>query len=349
MLIKIATNKDQESWDNFVSNHPEASPYHRFAWKIAIESSYSHKCYYLIAEDSDGNIAGVLPTVLIKPPIASAQLCSLPFCDRGEALFINQDAEQALVDKANDIAVTHHAIYEYRASQRINVGDNKEISNGSKVRMLLELPETSELLMSSFKAKLRSQIRKAEKNGLTFEVGRERKLIDEFYHVFTINMKDLGSPTHSKKWFEQILENYRQNMIISIVRYNDIAVGAGIVLLNGKVATIPWASTKREFNKLAPNMLLYWSLLEYSTDQGYQEFDFGRSSFGEGTFKFKRQWGAQAVPLDWQTYENKQLLSQQSHSSQKSNIRSAIENIWCRLPLPMTVAVGSRIRKYISL
>ena len=67
----------------------------------------------------------------------------------------------------------------------------------SKVRMLIRLPESSEVLMKSFKSKLRSQIKKPMKEGLYSIIGGI-ELIDEFYNVFLVNMRDLGSPVHSK-------------------------------------------------------------------------------------------------------------------------------------------------------
>lgn len=46
-------------------------------------------------------------------------------------------------------------------------------------------------------------------------------------------------------------------------------------------------------------MLLYWAMLEYACDQGYRQFDFGRSTPGEGTCRFKEQWGAKSHQLYW--------------------------------------------------
>lgn len=349
MLIRIATDSDQKQWNQYVCDHPNSSPYHRFAWKKAIENSYSHGCYYLIAQDDEASIIGVLPAVYIKPPLASGELCSLPFCDRGEALGDTLDIEKALEEHALEIATRKQIKYEYRSSLKPSELNDQPLTEGAKVRMLLTLPETSRELLSSFKSKLRSQIKKAEKNGLVFETGRSQSLINDFYRVFTVNMRDLGSPTHSKKWFEEITKNYGQQMVVSIVYYKQQPVGAGIVLFNGDVAAIPWASTLRKYNRLSPNMLLYWSLLQYSTDQGSKTFDFGRSSYGEGTYRFKQQWGAQPVPLNWKTYLGKQLQSKNSVVVKKGSLRTSIETIWSNLPLPMTVLLGSRIRKYISL
>ena len=115
-------------------------------------------------------------------------------------------------------------------------------------------------------------------------------------------MRNLGSPVHSRKFFESIRKHYAHGMTISLVKMEDKVVGAGLVLLMKKVATIPWASTIPEFNKYAPNMLLYWSILKHVTDNGCSRFDFGRSTYNEGTYKFKQQWGAQPTPLEWLSY-----------------------------------------------
>ncbi len=62
--------------------------------------------------------------------------------------------------------------------------------------MLLRLPETSDELMAGFKAKLRSQVKKPIRDGLMSELGG-LELLEDFYRIMAINMRDLGSPTHS--------------------------------------------------------------------------------------------------------------------------------------------------------
>ena len=355
MHIRLATDSDEKNWNIFTSQHPQASPYHNFSWKKSIEKSYGHACYYLIAENTNQEIVGVLPTVSIKLPLIHGNLCALPFCDLGASLTIDSNIEKQLINYARNLASQLNlSSFEYRASEKLalNKEQLKRLSTDHKVRMLLELPESSDCLLASFKSKLRSQIRKAEKNGLTVELGHSSRLIEEFYDVFSCNMRDLGSQTHSKSWFSEINKNYDKNMIISIIKHKGQAIGAGIVLFNGTKATIPWASTKREFNRLSPNMLLYWSLLKYTTDHGYKSFDFGRSSYGEGTFKFKQQWGAKPIPLTWKTYypkqkENTSTIETGTHI--KSKIRYFTENMWRKLPLSLTILLGPAIRKYISL
>ena len=354
MQIRLASDTDETRWNDYISRHPHVSPYHHYAWKKSIENAYGHECFYLFAEDSNNRIAGILPTASITPPLGKGKLYALPFCDTASCLADDKPTQEALISKATSIARQQRIpSFEHRTC----ANDYDSESNGKaqpadrKVRMLLDLPESSDILLGSFKAKLRSQIKKAVKNGLTADLGRSDQHLDDFYDVFTCNMKDLGSPTHSKRWFQEIRDNYMEDMIISVVRHEGTAVGAGIVLFKGPVASIPWASTKRKYNRLAPNMLLYWSLLEYTTDHNYKIFDFGRSTYGEGTYNFKKQWGAKPLSLKWETYDtlDDHLIQNISSASGDNRLRRLLESTWRKLPLALTVAVGSRIRKYISL
>ena len=353
MNLRLATGEDSTVWNEYLDKNPDASPYHNLAWSLSIEEAYGMRSYNLIAEDEFGTVVGILPAVLIKRPLGSPSLCSLPYCDRGEAIADTPKIEKQLIETAREIAVENKVgRYEYRGTQRYSEGSDSMPSAipGQKVRMLLQLPESSAELLAGFKTKLRSQINKAKKNGLKVELANTAEKVNAFYHVFTQNMRDLGSPTHSLDWFQAISRNYKENCVIATVTHEDQVIGAGIVLIQRQTATIPWASTLRKYNRLAPNMLLYWSLLEYVTDHHCRWFDFGRSSYGEGTYKFKQQWGAKPLPLQWHDY----LFHPNQDKSNdvvgaKSKRREQLEMIWRKLPLIVTITIGSRIRKYITL
>lgn len=162
-------------------------------------------------------------------------------------------------------------------------------------------------------------------------------------------MRALGSPVHSEKWFREIGKKYGRNCIVSIVYYNKMPVAGGIILISGGKASIPWASTNPEYNRLSPNMMLYWSLLEYCCDHEISEFDFGRSTYGEGTYKFKAQWGAVPRLLNWQAGNTPASTNSFRTHRLRPDLRKIAETIWRRLPLKLTVFLGSLIRKYISL
>ncbi len=349
--IESISQDKQAQWDSYVSKHQNFSPYHLFAWGQAVERAYRHKAFYLTAYNDQKEICGVMPLSKISKLGGGSELCSLPFCDVGGILFDDETVRAALLDKALDLmcSLACKSLDIRQAQNTAAPGEESEIPTGTKVRMFAALPNAPDVMWDGFKSKLRSQIRKAEKNGLSYEVGEGALFLDEFYRVFAQNMRDLGSPVHAKNWFDEIVKQYAGHCVIGIVRLEQLPVGAGLVLYrSGGNACIPWASTLLSHNRLAPNMMLYWRLIEYAINQGCTSFDFGRSSFGEGTFKFKSQWGAQPSPLQWQKYDSdKNLVSENISSGSKT--RELVADCWKKLPLSVANSVGPLLRRRISL
>jgi CelD/BcsL family acetyltransferase involved in cellulose biosynthesis len=134
---------------------------------------------------------------------------------------------------------------------------------------------------------------------------------------------------------------------IIVVYKSKIPVASALVMGYKKILRNPWASSDHKYASLGPNMLLYLRMLEYGCDNGYQVFDFGRSTIGEGTYRFKEQWGAAPAPLHWYliSLNGKSLDPEQSATERFE--RAA--HYWRKLPLLVTKIIGPRIRKHISL
>jgi FemAB-related protein (PEP-CTERM system-associated) len=212
--------------------------------------------------------------------------------------------------------------------------------------MVLSLPGSKDELLKSFKSKLRSQISRPEKEGMKASIGGG-ELVDSFFDIFAINMRDLGSPVHSRRLFQEICSEFPEGIRIGVVNYENAPVAAGLIFCFRDTVEIPWASSLKEFNRLSPNMLLYWSLMEYACDNGFKYFDFGRSTQEEGTYKFKEQWGARPTPIYW---HNIALNGHEAGNNQSDKSKyDRLIQYWKKLPLPISNRVGPLIRKHISL
>jgi FemAB-related protein (PEP-CTERM system-associated) len=348
MTLSHFSASNISDYQSFVDNHPNATPYHESAWGLAVEKSYGFNIQYFgLAKNNE--IVAVMPGVLMKTLKGKRLLCSLPYCDMGGILADTDTDREALKALVTKYVTSEGWEFEYRDSVKFTDDETQEVVDGTKVRMLYELLNDVDDQMASFKPKLRSQIKKAIKNGISARVVANPGMdaLDEFYEVFAINMRDLGSPVHSKEWFKAIFTEYGNNAFLVLVNLEDKCVGGGVVIHTKDKAVIPWASTLRDYNKLAPNMLLYWEVLSEVIRRGINNFDFGRSGYNEGTYRFKKQWGAQACPLQWETLSNKQLVNEVL--SEKSSIRASVENMWQKMPVGLTTTLGPKIRKYISL
>jgi FemAB-related protein (PEP-CTERM system-associated) len=346
ITIRRAMLTDRSGWDRYVMARADATAYQLFPWGRAVRSGYGFENVCLLAEN-EGKVCGVLPAIHIRVPGAGSRLVSLPYCDSGGVLSDNEAIARALMEKALDWALDRRCSYDIRSTVPLPfAGDNLT----DKVRMVLELPDSSAKLLAAMKSKLRSQVQKPSREGMTARIGGG-ELVPQFYRVFGKNMRDLGSPVHGRRWIESVVEEYAERARVGVVYTPDgVPAAAGIVLMHSETVSIPWASSLRQYNNLSPNMLLYWTFLAYAADNGFKRFDFGRSSPGEGTWRFKEQWGAEPNPLFWYQFDkNGNPRARPMTPGARSRSRMLVESVWSRLPVPVANLVGPKIRKYISL
>ncbi|MGH1362019.1 MAG: FemAB family XrtA/PEP-CTERM system-associated protein [Calditrichia bacterium] len=329
-------------WDNYVSEHPKSKIYHQSKWNEMIEKTFGHKTAYYVLK-RDNAICGVLPLVRFKSFLFGKFAVSLPFINYGGPLLSNSDDAPALVSALKSFREDYDMKFvELRLDEEMPL---ELPCKQHKVTFFLDLPADEEALMAGFKAKLRSQIRRPGKAEMYAKSGGE-DLLDDFYHVFTVNMRDLGTPPLPKAFFRNILQTFPDNASISAVYSKEDQIAAASFLIGFRdTMEIPWASALRDFNKFSPNMLLYWESLRYSVEKGYKRFDYGRCTPDTGTYKFKKQWGAVESPLFWYyVMPAGEEMPEMNHSNSKFDM---VIKTWQKLPLGLTKILGPKIIKHI--
>jgi FemAB-related protein (PEP-CTERM system-associated) len=343
MSIVIAPATDRLAWDAYIDSNPLAGPYHRHAWLEAVSRAYGFGVAPLAAV-RDGRIVGILPMVRFSLPARAGRWISLPYCDYGGPLATEETVRARLLEYAMALAREKGDVLVALRSR------SEGGQAGGKVLMRLALPQGSEPLLRTFPAKLRSQILKPTRDGLTAVSGGE-ELLPAFYSVFARNMRDLGSPTHSLAWFQAVARGFGPQCRVWLVRLPDgQPAAAGMTLCQGRQTCLPWASSVRQYNRTNANMLLYWAMLGKAADDGQVVFDFGRSTPGSGTYRFKAQWGARESGLEWATCDAATgLIRSGTSPSSPNGLRTLAASCWRRLPLAVANLVGPRLRRHISL
>jgi FemAB-related protein (PEP-CTERM system-associated) len=291
--------------------------------------------------NSSNPIVGILPIVQLNSLLFGNFMVSVPYFNYGGVCSDDIEVQQELLRAAIEIA-------EEAKAEHIELRHSYELGNGlpektSKVSMILELSNKADELWKKFSSKLRSQVRRPEKEGMHARIGKEEEL-NSFYDVFSTNMRDLGTPVYPKKFFSNILTRFPEaSWICSVYTKNERPVASGFLIGFKDRLEVPWASSLRGYNHYSPNMLLYWSILKFACEKGFRLFDFGRSTPGEGTFKFKEQWGSKPLQLHWHYWlKNGGPLPELNPENPK--YRFAIR-AWQKLPLALTKLIGPIIVK----
>jgi serine/alanine adding enzyme len=336
--IREADAGDAIGWDAFVRQHPRSSAYHLYGWRRVFSRGLKAPARYLVATDRKKTVVGLLPLVHLRSPWFGNFLVSVPYANFGGALSDSVDIENALMRSSGQLAKELGASHvEFRdTTQRCDEWPVRL----DKVEMIRRLESDPEELTRNLGGKLRAQAKRPLREGATLARGRH-ELLDEFYSVFSVNMRDLGTPSHAKSFFGLILDCMAPAAELLVVRLGDKPVAAGLLVHHGKRTEIPSASSLREFNRYGVNMYLYSECLKAAIERGSTEFDFGRSSPDSGTYRFKKQWGAEPQQLYWH-YWLRDGAEPPNLSPSNPKYELAIK-VWQHLPLWLTNRLGPAI------
>ena len=309
------------------------------AWPLVLAEGLGHIPYCLETQRG-GQTTGLLPLCSVNGPIFGRFLVGLPYLNYGGVLADSKEAERLLIDRAVELAERIDARYLELRHAGSGV-DHAALTHrvDHKLHMKLSLPKTVEALWDELPAKVRNQVRKAQKGDLTLIWGGE-DLLAEFHAVFSKNMRDLGTPSYGVGLFRAILRNFPDRAELCVVRSSGRPAAAAMLLHGLGITEVPSASSLKELNYTNANMLMYWNLLMRATQRGQSAFDFGRSSRDSGTYRFKAQWGAEPRPSAWQYRLRRGGLK----DARPDNPRyRRMIRLWQRLPLSLTRLIGPLI------
>jgi FemAB-related protein (PEP-CTERM system-associated) len=343
-VIEKFQERSSTSYASFLDGCPKANYCHDPAWLTVFREAYGKEGFILLWRDpADGSIQGSAPACSLNSLLFGRSLVCLPFLDYGGIAARDPKVEERLREALLVEASARRSTLEIRCLEPLAGLDQ---APNVKVAMTLPLGEAgADAYWKSLDAKVRNQVRKAEKSAVTVKWGREAYL-DDFYRVFCVNMRDLGSPTHSKAFFKSVLEHFPGAEVGAAYREGRCIGGLFRILWRGTLA-IPWASTLKEERVHCPNNALYWESIRHAFEQGCRLVDFGRSSRDEGTYRFKKQWLAAESPLHWYQFDVKgEALKEVRHAS--AGKLGMMKSVWARLPLGVANFAGPMLRGNIS-
>ena len=321
-----------DEWDGVVAGTAGGTHCHRHGWLGAIGDSFGHQRYALAARDVAGVLVGVLPLVRVRTALFGHYLVSMPFLNYGGPIG-SAAAVGALAREAVGMARADRVkLLELRSRAALPVD---LAASHRKITVVLDLPPTTDGLWKSLPAKLRSQVRRPQKEGVTVRFGPDQ--VAPFHRIFATHMRDLGTPALPRRFFEAMARHFGSDAWFACAYHGPtpIACGAGITW-NGE-SEIIWASALRDYNRLAPNMLLYWAAMERAIADGCRTFNFGRCTPGSGTHRFKQQWGGRDEPLWW--YQDSPAGVEGTPSPDGGAYGLAVK-VWQRLPVAVTTRLG---------
>jgi len=338
--VEVATHLPD--WGGFLASRPDADLLHDPRWGQVMQRAYGHTPYYLTARRG-GEVVGALQLVHQKSLLFGSHLCSLPYFDAAGVLAACPAAAEAMAQAC--LGLLHRLPAAWAELRHVGPVVAAAAERTDKLTLRLPLPADPEALWEGLKAKVRNQVRKAEREGLSCAAGGA-ELLREFHAVYARNMRDLGSPPHGRRFFAEVLRAFPAESRLFVVRLGGRAAAASFSLADPHALRVPWAASDWRLRQLNANMLLYWSMLADGCRRGAPCFDFGRSSRDSGTHRFKQQWGPEEIPLCWQ-YVLPEGAAAPALRPDSAKYR-LLAACWRRLPVFLAKALGPRIVSGLS-
>ncbi len=328
-------------WDAFVDGCPQATFFHRAGWATVMQRAFGHPVWFFYAEQN-GVIQGVLPLVRVRSRLFGDALASIPFGVYGGIAAQTPTAFEALDRRARALAEELGVDYlEYRHLEPQHPDWPTKDDLYFTFRKVME-PEV-EANMNAIPRKQRRMVRKGIKAGLTSEFESD---IERFYPIFAANVRRMGTPVFSRRYFETLLDVFGDECRVLTALHDGDPV-ASVVTFFFREEVLPYyGAGTPEARQVAGYDFLYWELMRHACEDGYRIYDFGRSKRDTGSFSFKKNWGFEPQPLYYE-YHLVRAREMPDVNPLNPKYRYFIK-AWQRLPLPVANWLGPKLSRSLG-
>lgn len=337
MSVRFATTSDRPQWDEYVRS-TQSRIEHLFDWGEVYRQAFECRIVRLISE-SAGRINGVLTIFIIpKSILGKGYASSLP----GGICADDKASAEELLDFA--IGLIKDAEIPYlKLRECVNQISDERLATRSEFTYVIE---THHQQAADIWAKIKSRrnIRRAQSAGLV--IRWDNGILPDFYRVYSINMRDLGTPAIPYAYFKEIHDRFPRQIALLTVSYRGKVIGGMFFDIWKDTIHYSLGSSLRHYFQYRPNDLMYWEAIVYACENGFRILDLGSSIEGSGNAIFKEKYLAKPTRLVYQYYLNTRKTIPDSRGG---SMYPYFRMIWQRLPLTCADALSPLIRRYLPI
>jgi CelD/BcsL family acetyltransferase involved in cellulose biosynthesis len=292
-------------WDELLLRHRRASVFHTRGWLSALQRTYRYNPVVYTTSAPGERLENGVVFCDVRSFITGRRLVSLPFSDHCDPL-VNSPAEQAdiLAHVREHIGRMH---CKYAEMRPLSAEEPKTLaaidlrpSEKFYLHMLSLDPPLEVLLRDQHKDCIQRKVRRAEREGLSYEKGRSESSLRKFYQLLLRTRRRQGLPPQPLQWFRHLIVSIGDQLTIRVASKGDRPVAAILTLSFKNTITYKYGCSDERFNRLGGTPFLFWKTIQEAKDQGMSQLDLGRSELDNaGLLKFKERLGANRMELQY--------------------------------------------------
>lgn len=251
----------------------------------------------------DGVMRAALPGAVLRSVTGAKRFVSYPFSDVCGPVGSGPEELAAITDAVSYGAGLSKRNWSQTELRSEHETDGSHTAYSGYVGHILRLTRPADDIFASFhKDCVQRRIRKSFRAGLAAYEGSELSDIRDFYRLHLKTRKKLGAPVQPFSFFRNLWETLYPEGLISVilVKTGEKPVSGAVLLKFGGRVTYKFGASDAEYTNLGSNQLAIWTAIRKASDEGFMEFDFGRSFAAHaGLIDYKSRWGAEEVQLSY--------------------------------------------------
>lgn len=318
-LVTAISELDVNKLDNFILNHSNANFFQSTLAYNFFRSIENYETFLFVACE-DNEIVGSLLTVIISEGKGIKGYLTRRCIVWGGPLIIdNRSDVLTFLLKEFNAKISGKAIYsQFRNFFDIDFFKNIFQKEGflfeEHLNINIDLSKSETELWKDVHTKRRNEIRRAEKEGTSFNILKNRSDLKETYNILKEVYKRAKLPLPGFVFFEQAYEYLSPDHFkVFIALNNEKIIGTMYTLCFGKIIYDWYAGSYQSFYKKYPNDLLPWKVFLWGKENGYSKFDFGGAGNPNqpyGVRDYKKKFGGKLKEFGRFIRINKPLLYQ---------------------------------------
>ena len=138
---------------------------------------------------------------------------------------------------------------------------------------IVDLGSNDEVVLASFKSKMRYNIRLAARRGVRIENDSSESAFDEFYELTTTTARRQGFAIHAASYYRDVTRTFGDNAALFVARFEGRALAALISVAFGPEAVYLYgASSDAERARMAPHAV-QWAAMQWARSRGCRRYD----------------------------------------------------------------------------
>jgi lipid II:glycine glycyltransferase (peptidoglycan interpeptide bridge formation enzyme) len=340
-----------DRWDRFVMQHPLGTIYHHSCWQDIIQRTYGYEPFCFACTDGNSHIHAGIPFFYIDSWLTGRRFVSLPFSHFCDPLISSQsEFEQIFHALQNETISKRFSFFELRIMNLDKSYYPSDFKNQKLFKIhILKLNKDPEILRKSFhKSHIQRSIKKAEKSDIHLRKANDILDVKAFYKLQLKTRKKHGVPPQPFSFFINLWKVLypKKRMDLYLVEHQRKTI-AGMILLKFKNRVCyQYGASDENYLHFRPNHLLMWNAIKDACEEGFEYFDFGKSSVeNEGLIEFKRRWGTEELDIMHLYYPEIYGLQTISRKSIKYKITNLF---WGNTPSFITELGGKLLYKHLG-